>query len=209
MISELAATQFSLTMYESKGVVGANESTIHLWIRFRWWFLESSVAQFSLTVSKSIGIGRANESTRHVWKLFRWQFPSRHQLSFRWPFLSQQGLRALPNIRLSFRRCLGDDFWVGSDSIFVDYLWVKRGCGCWQIHASHSESVSLMILEMAVSQFSLIVSNSIGDGRADESTPKSFVDDFPFSTDLVFVDFFWVNKGCERFWIHASPLEGV
>jgi len=66
-----------------------------------------------------------------------------------------------------------------------------------------------MILEMAVSQFSLIVSNSIGDGRADESTPKSFVDDFPFSTDLVFVDFFWVNKGCERFWIHASPLEGV
>jgi len=47
-----------------------------------------------------------------------------------------------------------------------------------------------MILEMAVSQFSLIVSNSIGDGRADESTPKSFVDDFPFNTDLVFVDFF-------------------
>jgi hypothetical protein len=52
----------------------------------------------------------------------------------------------------------------------------------------------MTISESAVAQFSftvsLIVSNSIGDGRADESTPKSFVDDFPFSTDLVFVDFF-------------------
>jgi len=36
-----------------------------------------------------------------------------------------------------------------------------------------------------------------------------FVDDFPVGIDLVLVDFFWVNSGCEWWWIHASPLEFV
>jgi hypothetical protein len=36
-----------------------------------------------------------------------------------------------------------------------------------------------------------------------------FFDYFPSVTDLVFVDFFWVNRGCEHFRIHASPLESV
>jgi hypothetical protein len=128
------------------------------------------VAQFSLTVSKSTGVGRANESTRHIWKLFRWWFPSRHRLSFRWPFLSQQGLRALMNPHLTFGRFLGDYFWVGNDPIFVDYLWVNRGCGRWRIHTSPSESVSLMISETVVAQFSLTFSKSTGVGRVDEST---------------------------------------
>jgi hypothetical protein len=35
MISELAVTQFSLTIYESTGAVGAEESTHHLCNQFR------------------------------------------------------------------------------------------------------------------------------------------------------------------------------
>jgi len=129
-----------------------------------------AVPQFSLTISKSTGAGRADESKRHLWNVFRWWFPSRHRLSFRLPFLSQEALRALPNPRLTFRRCLGDDFWVASDSIFVDYFWVNKGCGSWRIHASALESVSLMISETVVAQFSLTISESTRVGRADEST---------------------------------------
>jgi hypothetical protein len=89
---------------------------------------ESAVAQFSLTVSKSTGAGRAEESTCHLWNLIGWWFHSRHRLSFRWLFLSQQGLRPLPNPRVTFGRFLGDDFWGDSEPVFVDYLWVTGGC---------------------------------------------------------------------------------
>jgi hypothetical protein len=47
-----------------------------------------------------------------------------------------------------------------------------------------------MISKTVVAQFSLTISRSTGAGRADESTPKVFIDDFPFGTDSVFVDFF-------------------
>jgi len=127
------------------------------------------VAQFSLTVPKSTGAGRAEESTCHLWNLFRWRFPSCHGLSFCCLFLSQQGLRALPNPRVSFGWFLGDDFWVGSELVFVDYFWVKRGCWRLQIHASPLESVSLMISETVVAKFPFTVSKSTGAGRADES----------------------------------------
>jgi hypothetical protein len=102
--------------------------------------------------------------------LFHWRFPSRQRLRSRWHFLSQQGLRAFPNPRLTFQRCLGDDFWVGNNSIFVDYFWVNKGCGSWRIHASALESVSLMISETVVAQFSLTISESTRARSAAEST---------------------------------------
>jgi len=111
---------------------------------------ETVVAKFPFTVSKSTGAGCADESRRHLWKLFHWWFRSRYRLSFRWPFFSQHGLRALPIPHHTFGRFLGDDFWVGSESLFVDYLWVNRGCGRWGIHSSTSESVSLTISETVV-----------------------------------------------------------
>jgi len=130
---------------------------------------EMVVAQFSLTVSKSPGAGRADESARHLLNLVCWRFPSRHRLSFCCLFLSQQGLRALSNPRVSFGWFLGDDFWVGSELVFVDYFWVKRGCRRWQIHSSPLESVSLMISETVVAKFPFTVAKSTGAGRADES----------------------------------------
>jgi len=41
-----------------------------------------------------------------------------------------------------------------------------------------------------VFQFSITVSKSTRAGRAEESTPKVFVDDFLVGTDSVFVDLF-------------------
>jgi hypothetical protein len=38
---------------------------------------------------------------------------------------------------------------------------------------------------------------------------RCFVDDFPVGTDSIFVDLIRVNRGCERFRIHASPLKAV
>jgi len=171
---------------------------------------ETTVAQFSLTVSKSTGAGRADESTCYLCKLFRWWFPIRHRLSFSWPYLSQQGLRSLPNPRITFGRFLGDDFWVGREPVIVDYFWVNRGCWRWRIHASPLESVLLTISETVVAQFSFTVSKSIRDGRVDEphvTFGSCFVDDFPVGTHSVFVDLLWVNRSCERFQNHVSPLE--
>jgi len=112
---------------------------------------ELAANKFSLTISSSTGVVSGDKSTC-------------------WPFLSQQGLRAFPSPRLTFQRCLGDDFWVGSDSIFVDYLWVNKGCACWRIHASALEVVSLMISQSAPTQFSLTFSESTGAASTSEST---------------------------------------
>ena len=96
--------------------------------------------------------------------------PRRHLQSLRWLFLSQQGRRALPNPRVTFRRFLGDEFWDGSEPVFGDYFWFNRGSYCWPIHASPLESVSFTISETGMAQFSLTVSKSIGAGCAEEST---------------------------------------
>jgi hypothetical protein len=71
---------------------------------------ESALPQFSLTISKSAGVGRPDESTPHLCKLF----PG---LS-----LSQQGLRTLLNPYVTFRKCFGDYFPVGTDNIFVEFF---------------------------------------------------------------------------------------
>jgi len=162
--------ELSLMIFESTGAVYATESTRHLWKRFHWWFLsrqwlsfrwlflsqqglfalpnphvtfeaaslmflESAKTQFSLTISESLGAFYADESTRHLWKQFRWLF------------LSQQGLCAVTNPCLTYGSSFVDDFWVCSNSVFVDYFLVNRGIVRSQIQASPVEAISLMISE--------------------------------------------------------------
>jgi hypothetical protein len=58
----------------------------------------------------------------------------------------------------------------------------------------------------------LTISKSLGLGELTNQRitfGRCFVDDFPVGTDLVFIDFSLVSKGCERFRMHASPLKGV
>ena len=97
---------------------------------------ESAATQLLLTISVSTGAMGADESTRHLWNRFHWWFQSLQWLSFHLLFLSQQGLRALMNPRVTRGRGLVDDFWVGSRSVFVDYFWVNRG-GCANEYSRH------------------------------------------------------------------------
>jgi hypothetical protein len=127
------------------------------------------VAQFSLAFSKSTGVGRASDSTRRLWKLFGWRFLIRHRLSFRCLFLSPKGLGALMNPNVTFAICFIDDFPVDTDSVFVDFFCVNRGCERWRIHAWPVEAVSMTISESAANQFSLTISQSTGAVGADES----------------------------------------
>jgi hypothetical protein len=85
-------------------------------------------------------------------------------------FLSQQGLQALPNPRVTFGRCFGDDFPVGYDSVFVDYFLVNRGCERFRIKASLLEGFSVTISQLASTPFSLTFSESKGAGSYSEST---------------------------------------
>jgi len=185
---------------------------------------QSALTLFSLTFSQSTGVMSASQSTHRLWKVFRWQFPSRHRLRFRWLFLSQHVLAAIPNPRVTFEKCFGDYLRVDSDVVFVDYFWVNRGWGRWRIHASPLEV------------FSLTFSESTGVASANESTRhlwKRFCWRFrslqrlTFCLHLLnqkwlcaltnpgvncrkcFVDDFKVNRGFDRFQIHASLLEAV
>jgi hypothetical protein len=106
---------------------------------------------------------------RQLLKQFRWWFLSRQWLSFRWLFQSQKRLCALTSPCVSSGTSFGDEFWGGSDSVFLHYFWVNRGGVRWRIHASVLEAVSVTISESVTTQFSLIVSDAIRAVCANES----------------------------------------
>jgi len=124
---------------------------------------------FSLTIFESTTAVRADESIRQLRKLFRWWFLNRHRLRFPRLFLGQQGLRALMNPCVNSGSCFGDDSWVRSDPVFLDYFWANRACVRSRIDASAQEKISVMISEWATSQFSLTISKSTGAMCANES----------------------------------------
>jgi hypothetical protein len=64
-ISEWAASQFSLTVYESTGAVGAENRFVTYEKSFEGFF-EVAATQFSLTVYESKGVVWADECIHHV-----------------------------------------------------------------------------------------------------------------------------------------------
>jgi hypothetical protein len=169
MISKYIVTQFS---YVRSRIHVSSQEIVSVMIS------ESIAIQFSLNICEWTGVVSTEESIHQLWKKFRWWFMSRQRLSFPWLFLSQNGLCAVTNpcviTRNSFgddfwvdndlvfldylwvnKGCFGDDFWVRSDSVFLDYLWVNKGCMGWRIQASTLQAVSVMIFESTATQFSL------------------------------------------------------
>jgi hypothetical protein len=125
------------------------------------------------------------------------------RIRFHWLFLSQKGLRALPNPRITFGRCFDDDFSVGINSVFVDYFLVNRGWQLFQIHASPLKGVSVMIFQSAPTLFSLTEGHELFRLHASSLKGVSLMifqlEPNPFS----------LTEGCELFLLHTSPLEGV
>jgi hypothetical protein len=116
------------------------------------------------------------------------------------------------NLWVSSRNSFSEDFWVGSDSVLLDYFWVNRDCVGWRIHSSPVKAVSGAISEWAATQISLTVSESTGLCALTNqcvTCESSFGGYFLVGSDLVFLDFFWVNSGCVGWRIHASPLEAI
>jgi len=70
MISEEAATRFSLTLYVSTGAVCDDESMRQLWKTFSVMISYRAATLFSLTVSESTGAVWDEESMRHISKQF-------------------------------------------------------------------------------------------------------------------------------------------
>jgi len=191
--------------------VGANESTHPLWNRFRWWFWRRQWLIF-IDCFKVIRGGCVDESTRHLWKLFHWWFPSRHRLSFRWRFLSQQWPRALLNPRVTF--------WEVSRWWFLSRQWRSFSwlflsqLGLWALTCPHVTYVIGFVDDFKDDSGSVFIKSFCQQGVGVLTNPRvtfgsCFVDDFPVGTDFVFVDFFSLNKCCECWWIHASPMEAV
>ena len=221
MISESAATQFLLTIFESQGLWAMTNPRVTF---------ESCFFDFFL-VNRGCG---ACKSTCHLWKVFQWRFPSRHRFCFRWLFLSQQGLRGLPNhaspskvVSLTFSESKGAggssestrhllkvfQWWfLRRQQPSFCYFWIKKGFVLLRIQASPMEGVPLMISESAPTPFSLTFSKSKGAASASESTShlcKVFRWWFLSLQRLSFRWLFLSHRGCGQWRIHASPLEVV
>jgi hypothetical protein len=103
------------------------------------------------------------------------------------------GAGALKNPHVTFGTCFVHDFPGATDSIYVDFFLVNRGCEHFRIHASPLESVSFTVAETTVAPFSLRVSKSTGVGAVKNplvTIGTCFIDDFLVATYSVSVDFF-------------------
>jgi len=118
---------------------------------------------------------------------------------------------------------------------FVDYFWIKRGCVLSQIQASHTEGVSLIFPESALTPFSFTFLSHQGLRALPNphvTFGSCFGDDLWGCSDSVFVDisesqglwaltnphvtfgscfvnFFLVNRGCGAYKSTRYLLEGV
>jgi hypothetical protein len=107
---------------------------------------EWAASQFSFTVYESTGAVGAEESIRHMWKEFRGLLLRGQRHSFPRLFMSPEGLFGLPNPFATCESSFGGYIWMGSESVFLDCLWVNRGCGGWRIHSAHVKRVWGLLL---------------------------------------------------------------
>jgi hypothetical protein len=125
--------------------------------------------QFLVTVYESKGAVWAHESIRPLCKEFRGLYLNGQRVSFPSLFMSQKGLWGLTNSFVTCEKRFEGCFWVGSNLVFLDCLWVTRGCLGSRIHWPPVKAVSGAISEWEASQFSLTVYESTGAVGADES----------------------------------------
>jgi len=111
----------------------------------------------------------ADESIHHLWKQFQGPFLWGQRLSFSWLFMSQMGLCGQTNPFVTCERSFGGYFLLGTKSVFLDCLWVNKGCRGWRIHSSHAKRVSRATSEWAAIKFSFTVYESLGAVWDDES----------------------------------------
>jgi hypothetical protein len=173
---------------------------------------ESEMTWFSLTISNSIGAVCAGESMCHLWKQFRWQFMSRKRLTFSWLFLSQQGCErwqihasalepvsgmiyesAVTQFSLTISKLTGSV--CAGESI--RHLWKQFG---WLF--LRRQQLSLHWLFLSQQGLCALMNKCVTYG-------SSFINHFLVGNDSVFLDCFWVNRGCGRCRIHASALQAV
>ena len=149
---------------------------------------------------------------RHLWEQFRGLFLSGQRLSFPWIFLSQQGLCALRNPCLISENSFGANFWVGSNSIFLDCLWVNKGCVGWRIIRHLWKQFRGLFLSGQRLSFPwcFLSQQVLWLWRIPcVISGNSFSGDFWVGSDSVFLDCLWVNKGCVGWRINLTPVEAV
>jgi len=130
------------------------------------WVGSDSVFLVCLWVNSAVG---ADEPIHHLWKEFRGLLLSGQRLCFPWLFMSLQGLWGMTNPFITCERSFEGHFWVGSDLVFRDCLWVKMGyVGC-RIHSSPVKAFFRAIIEWAATQFSLSTYESTWPVWDDES----------------------------------------
>jgi hypothetical protein len=170
---------------------------------------EWAASQFFLTVYDSTGAVGADESIHHKWRVFRGLLLIGQRLGFSRLFMSHQGLLGLPNPIATCESCFGGYIWMGSESVFLDYLWVKRGCVGWRMHSSPVKRVSGAIFDSAASQFSWLFVSQQGLTNPFVTCEKSFEGYFWEGSDSVFLDCLWVTRGYLGCRIHSPPVKAV
>jgi len=173
---------------------------------------ERAPTMFFFIVSESTGVACAEEFMRHLGKQFRRLFLSGQRLNFPWLFISQQGLCGLTNPFVTCESTFEGYLWVDNVSVFLDCLWVNRGCVGWRIIRHLWQQFRGLFLSGHRLSFPwrFLCQQVLCDLRIpSDISGNSFRDDFSVVSDSVFLDIFWVNRCCARWGFLLSSLETV
>jgi hypothetical protein len=122
-----------------------------------------------MTINESTGTVCTDDARPHLCRQSSWLFLRHPLLCFRWPLPSQEGLCAKMKPSLSWGSSFGDDFRVGSESVFGVDFRVNWDCVRWPIQASAIKEVSLIMSESSATQFSVMITETTGTVCADET----------------------------------------
>jgi hypothetical protein len=173
---------------------------------------ESTVTQFWLTISESSRPVGAGESTCHMWNQFRWWFQIQQWLNFHWLVLSHRGFgrwqihaSPLADVSLMISQLAPTKFSL----TFPDSIGAASASKC-TLHLCKMFRWAFLSRKR-LSFYWLFLRQQ---GMWALTNPRvtcgcDVVDDFGVDSGLVFIYYFYVNRGCERRWIHASPVEAV
>jgi len=126
--------------------------------------------------------------------------------------MSHQGLFGLRNPYATCESSFGGYIWMGSESVFLDCLWVNRGYVGWRIHSSPLKAILGAVSERERLGFSWLFMTQkwlCGQTNPFVTCARSFGGYFWMGTESVFFHCLWVNRGCRGWRIHSSLVKIV
>jgi hypothetical protein len=199
MISKLASIEFSLTIWKSTVVVCTDESIHQLWKQFWWWFLRRHRLRFTRLFLSQQRLRALMNPCVSSWSSFSDDFWVGNDLVFHEYFLVNRGC-VRQGIHASALEIVSVMIYESVATQISLTIFESTGAVCadesmrqllkqfrWWFFSRQRHSFPWIFL----SKHGLCALSNPSINPA-----SSFDDDFWGSSDVVFLDYFWVNSGC-------------